>query len=529
MGTGPWPGRVARRTSTNGGLTVPQPSRATRRRPDRDRVGRAITAVGAGPTKIIDSTFAVNRATGDTGATGGALHAPTEVVDVTGSTFTLNTADGDTGTAGRRPARGDGERRQLDLVGERGHGLDHRGRGVYVFAGISLRHATVVDNRAAVGAAVAVQGAVTTFASVLTSDPLSGDECSVITPTVTLGYNYPADDSCGLTGSGDVEDGAVPVVDELAANGGPTFTHRPRAELIDAIPSDDCAVDLPTDQRGRPRPEGSGCDIGSVEAGFAVDQLVRRGRQATFRGDGVVNLDGTDQTLRTIKPRGYEAVFVLRIENDGEFEDIIRLRGRRGSERFGVRYLSGGEDVTADVVAGTFQRLLAPGGFRVVRARVLVNDIAPHGIERVLPVRATSVGLPARPGRGEAGDRRQVAVSPRRAPGPTGPSRAPGSSGTRGRARPSRPRPARGGSRGRFWNGTPMSTWWARCQPVLYGTIQKRASQRLARRVGGAPAVVGAGHPAVLGDGPQPVEHPPHGHPRGQPEQRVQPRPADRR
>jgi hypothetical protein len=275
-------------------------------------------------------------------------------------------------------------------------GATSEGGGAYAFAGISLRHATVVDNRAASGAAVAVQGAVTTFASVLTSDPLSGDECSAITPTATLGHNYAADDSCGLTGEGDVEDGAVPVVDDLAANGGPTFTHRPRAALVDAIPSDDCVVELTTDQRGRPRPEGSGCDIGSVEAGFGVDQLVRRGRQVVFRGDDIVNLDGTSQTLRTIKPRGHEAVFVLRIENDGEFEDSVRLQARRGSERFRVRYLSGGADVTAAVVAGTFQVGLPPGGFRVVRARVLVNDIAPHGVERVLHARATSVALPAR-------------------------------------------------------------------------------------------------------------------------------------
>jgi hypothetical protein len=31
-----------------------------------------------------------------------------------------------------------------------------------------------------------------------------------------------------------------------------------------------------------------------------------------------------------------------------------------------------------------------------VRARIRVNEIAPHGIERVFPARATSVGLPSR-------------------------------------------------------------------------------------------------------------------------------------
>src|SRR5918994_1352080 len=31
-------------------------------------------------------------------------------------------------------------------------------------------------------------------------------------------------------------------------------------------------------------------------------------------------------------------------------------------------------------------------------------------------------------------------------------------------------------SRGRLRHGTPMSTWWARCQPVLNGTSQNRAA-----------------------------------------------------
>ena len=33
--------------------------------------------------------------------------------------------------------------------------------------------------------------------------------------------------------------------------------------------------------------------------------------------------------------------------------------------------------------------------------------------------------------------------------------------------------------------GTPMSTWWARCQPVLNGTIQNRGQKRLAHVMGG--------------------------------------------
>ena len=78
-----------------------------------------------------------------------------------------------------------------------------------------------------------------------------------------------------------------------------------------------------------------------------------------------------------------------------------------------------------------------------------------------------------------------------------------------------------GVQRGRLRHGTPMSTWWARCHPVWNGTSTNRAGnvwrtwcvvRRRSRR----------GHAPVLGDGPQPVDDPPDGHPRRQPQEQVQ-------
>jgi hypothetical protein len=52
----------------------------------------------------------------------------------------------------------------------------------------------------------------------------------------------------------------------LADNGGPTRTHAlvPGSPALDAIPPTDPGC-TGTDQRGVPRPQGSGCDIGAVE------------------------------------------------------------------------------------------------------------------------------------------------------------------------------------------------------------------------------------------------------------------------
>ena len=70
--------------------------------------------------------------------------------------------------------------------------------------------------------------------------------------------------SCVTTGDGD------PGLGPLQDNGGPTFTHAllPGSQALDAIPSGSCLVT--TDQRGWPRPIGSGCDIGAYEFGYLI-------------------------------------------------------------------------------------------------------------------------------------------------------------------------------------------------------------------------------------------------------------------
>ena len=55
-----------------------------------------------------------------------------------------------------------------------------------------------------------------------------------------------------------------PMLGALADNGGPTPTFLPMAgsPIIDVA---NAAMCPPTDQRGVPRPQGVGCDVGAVE------------------------------------------------------------------------------------------------------------------------------------------------------------------------------------------------------------------------------------------------------------------------
>ena len=86
----------------------------------------------------------------------------------------------------------------------------------------------------------------------------------------SLGYNIMSDSSCSFSTIGDMQNTDAELGD-LANNGGATLTHYPvvTGQLIDQVPVADCldiqGVALLTDQRGQPRPIGSGCDIGAVE------------------------------------------------------------------------------------------------------------------------------------------------------------------------------------------------------------------------------------------------------------------------
>lgn len=99
------------------------------------------------------------------------------------------------------------------------------------------------------------------FATVVI-DPTGGSNCLEET-VVDDGHNFIDDASCGSIPA----NAADPQLAALGSNGGPTQTRLPAATspLVNAIPLVDCDATVTTDQRGLPRPGGTGCDIGSVE------------------------------------------------------------------------------------------------------------------------------------------------------------------------------------------------------------------------------------------------------------------------
>ena len=120
------------------------------------------------------------------------------------------------------------------------------------------------------------EGVLTSTNSVIAL-PVEGPNCArnvevesaaALSDTVSNGYNYSDDASCGLTGTGDTQDGADPMLGALAANGGPTLTRLPAegSPLIDGVAVAACHPDeIAVDQRYIDRPQRTACDIGAVE------------------------------------------------------------------------------------------------------------------------------------------------------------------------------------------------------------------------------------------------------------------------
>jgi hypothetical protein len=129
----------------------------------------------------------------------------------------------------------------------------------------------------------------------------------------------------------------------------------------------------------------------TVRSAWQPDGLIRKGGQDWWRGDGVHG-PATEQTVRH-KARPTRAKSAIwRVQNDGARADGFRLRGAGSTERFRVRYLAGGVDVTAAVVAGTYRTAtLAPGASTSLRVKVTPTRRSRDGDRRTVVLRAISL------------------------------------------------------------------------------------------------------------------------------------------
>ncbi len=146
--------------------------------------------------------------------------------------------------------------------------------GIRVKGNVELVNCTITNNSgvANLGGGVSVRG-VLSFTNTIIAANATGGDCHVVyndggkrLGTVGVSVNnLVGDGRCDATHSGDPQLDVLSGSDPSTGPGQAVQTHAllPGSPAIDAIPSGECLVS--TDQRGEPRPQGAGCDIGAYE------------------------------------------------------------------------------------------------------------------------------------------------------------------------------------------------------------------------------------------------------------------------
>jgi hypothetical protein len=243
--------------------------------------GGGIANLATGTLTVSRCTIEDNLATGDGG---GIVNAGTAVVE--DSTISTNRAITGGGVANMATLTARNSTISGNIANSQfsaGSTLSGVGAGMADHGGsATLEHVTVTSNFVVpadfngvmgAGAGLGVFLGVSTVGYTLRDTIVSGNigpeladgDCGTPAPT-SLGHNIDGDGTCMLTGTGD-QPATDPGLGPLQDNGGPTATHAiaPGSPPHDAGDAGTCP---PADQRGVPRPQDAGCDIGAYESNF---------------------------------------------------------------------------------------------------------------------------------------------------------------------------------------------------------------------------------------------------------------------
>lgn len=258
--------------------------------------GGGLVIVGDGDIEVTDSTISGNQA--DAGA-GLVAISGYGSVSVARSTFSANQAD-QFGGAGVLQAKYAVSLSNSTISGNSSGGLNG-GFALYSSAAgpqrgdctrgdlspVTIEFTTVTGNTAVDigGIGISSDVSATIVASVIagntaTTDPDIGFEpgsTATADVSVSLIGVEPSSGTLTFDAASAALLGQDPLLGPLADNGGPTFTHLPGAlsPLIDAVAAGElgCGTIFSIDQRGEPRPQGEGCDIGALENVAGVPPL----------------------------------------------------------------------------------------------------------------------------------------------------------------------------------------------------------------------------------------------------------------
>ena len=194
---------------------------------------------------------------GNVGDFGGGVYNDRGVVNINNSVITGNNAGSGGGIMNR------GNTANMMIVNSVVTGNTANGRGVIrntTGATMTIIHSTIANNSTGGRAGGIQNGAPLTITnSIVTNNTAPDGNCRYVMAITDGGGNIEDTDTCGFT----VGAGSFPNTDPMlgAFNG----TYFPLLEVSPAIDATPNCAGVATDQIGTSRPQGSACDIGSIE------------------------------------------------------------------------------------------------------------------------------------------------------------------------------------------------------------------------------------------------------------------------
>ena len=209
---------------------------------------------------------------GGNGGNGGGIYNAGSLALTKDTVSGNSTGSAGSGGGSNINASGTGDTIVITGTGGSGGGICNDGTA-------TATESSVAANGANAGGDIFFGGNALTLAGTVVANSSSGGNCSFASGTlVDGGYNLDSGNTCGLAGASD-KNNLSPQLGALQQNGGPTDTMAlpSTSPAVDAIPpgTDGCGTTITTDQRGVPRPQGSGCDMGASEYGDVAMQSLK--------------------------------------------------------------------------------------------------------------------------------------------------------------------------------------------------------------------------------------------------------------
>jgi hypothetical protein len=131
--------------------------------------------------------------------------------------------------------------------------------------------------------------------------------------------------------------------------------------------------------------------------GYKPDGRIKSGTGALV-GNNIYNADGVNQAADGGAPAGSVIPFTISIQNDGTSASRFKVAATGSAvSGYKIKYLRGTTDITAAVVAGTYQTAsLAPGGTFAIKVKVKVLSGAAKGSEVMRLVTISAVADPGK-------------------------------------------------------------------------------------------------------------------------------------